>query len=160
MGMDAELVARNDACDLDDDALDFVGKRSAIGVAEHRPARAGFDRGLGAQKRVFRIGLVAVEEMLAIDHRLAAGGDRRLDAVGDGLEILFERAAERDVDVVVPATWRRRRSRRRRRREAPATPGSLAAERPGRLVMPKAQKRARLVGFCLKNLVSSGLAPG
>ena len=26
----------------------------------------------------------------------------------------------------------------------------MAAERPGRLVMPKAQKRARFVGFCLE----------
>ena len=40
--------------------------------------------------------------MLAIDHRLAARGDRRLDAVGDRLEVFLERAAERDMDVVVP----------------------------------------------------------
>ena len=33
-------------------------------------------------------------------------------------------------------------------------------KRPGRLVMPKAQKRARVVGFFLKNSVSSGFAPG
>ena len=40
------------------------------------------------------------------------------------------------------------------------SPGSLAAERPGRLVMPKAQKRALFVGLRLKNSVSSGFAPG
>ena len=40
--------------------------------------------------------------MLAIDHRLAARGDRRLHAVGDGLEVFVERAAERDMDVIVP----------------------------------------------------------
>ena len=40
--------------------------------------------------------------MFAIDHRLAARGDRRLHAVGDGLEVLVERAAQRDMDVIVP----------------------------------------------------------
>ena len=102
MGMDAEIFAGDDARDLSHDAFDLVGQRSAVGVAQHRPARAGVDRGAGAGKRVFRVGLVAVEEMLAIDHRLAARGDRRLHAVGDGLEVLVERAAERDMDVIVP----------------------------------------------------------
>ena len=40
--------------------------------------------------------------MLAIDHRLAASGDRRLHAVGDRIEVLLQRAAERDMDMVVP----------------------------------------------------------
>ena len=40
--------------------------------------------------------------MLAIDHRLAARADRGLHAVGDGLEVLIERAAEGDMDVIVP----------------------------------------------------------
>ncbi len=100
--MDAEALARNDARDLADDALDLVGQRSTVGVAQNRPARAGVDRGAGAGERIFRIGLVAVEEMLAIDHRLAARADGRLHAVGDGLEVLVERAAERDMDVIVP----------------------------------------------------------
>ncbi len=102
VGMDAETCARNDARDLADDAFDLIGQRSAVGVAEHRPARAGVDRGARAGERIFRIGLVAVEEMLAIDHRLAARADRRLHAVGDGLEVLVERAAQRDMDVIVP----------------------------------------------------------
>ena len=72
VGVDAETVAGDDARDFADDALDLVRQRSAVGVAEHRPARAGVDRRPGAGKRIFRIGLVAVEEMLAIDHRLAA----------------------------------------------------------------------------------------
>ena len=100
--VDAEIFARNDARDLADDAFDLVRQRSAVGVAQHRPARAGLDRGAGAGERVFWVGLVAVEEMFAIDHRLAAGGDRRLHAVGDGFEVLVERAAQRDMDVIVP----------------------------------------------------------
>ena len=72
VGVNAEALARNDARDLADDALDLIGQRPAVGVAEHGPARAGVDRGLSAGERIFRVGLVAVEEMLAIDHRLAA----------------------------------------------------------------------------------------
>ena len=102
VGVDAEIFARNDARDLADDAFDLVRQRSAVGVAQHRPARAGLDRGAGAGERVFWVGLVAVEEMFAIDHRLAAGGDRRLHAVGDGVEVLVERAAQRDMDVIIP----------------------------------------------------------
>ena len=54
-------------------------------------------------QRVSRVGLVAVEEMLAIDHRLAARRDRRAHAVADAVEVLLQRATERDMDVIVPA---------------------------------------------------------
>ena len=56
----------------------------------------------GARERIFGVGLVAVEKMLAVDHRLPAGLDRRSHAVGDRVEVLFKRAAERDVYVIVP----------------------------------------------------------
>ena len=102
VGMDPELVARKDLRDLADDPLDLVGQRSAVGVAEHGPARAGVDRGLSAGERVFRVRSKAVEEMLAVDHRLAARRDGRLDAVGDRFEVLLERAAERHMDMIVP----------------------------------------------------------
>ena len=97
--------------------------------------------------------------MLAVDHRLAAGGDRRFDAVDDAGEVLLQRAAERDVDVIVPGLGDED-DRVGVGGEQAARPGSLAAERPGRLVMPKAQKRARLVGLRSKKRVSIGLAPG
>ena len=41
--------------------------------------------------------------MLAIDHCFAARADRRLDAVGYAVEVLLERRAERDMDVIVPS---------------------------------------------------------
>jgi hypothetical protein len=41
-----------------------------------------------------------------------------------------------------------------------ARPGSFEAERPARLVIPKAVKAALRVRFSAKNSVSSGLAPG
>jgi hypothetical protein len=58
-----------------DDLAHLVRLGAAIGVAQHDPARACLVGRLGAGQRIVRIGLVAVEEMLAIDHRLLAGGD-------------------------------------------------------------------------------------
>ena len=57
VGVDAETVARNDARDLADDALDLVRQGAAVGVAEHGPARAGRERGLGAEKRIVGLAL-------------------------------------------------------------------------------------------------------
>jgi hypothetical protein len=102
VGVDAEVLARNDPRNLADNALDLMRKRPAVRVAQHRPARARVDRGAGAGERIVWIGLVAVEEMLAIDHRLAVRGDRGLHAIGDGLEVFVERAAERHMDVIIP----------------------------------------------------------
>ena len=103
MGMDAETVAGHDLRHARDDVGDFLRKRAAIGVAEHHPARAGLVGGAGAGERIIGIGLEAVEEMLAINHRLATGGDNRLHALADGGEIVVERRLERDMDVIVPA---------------------------------------------------------
>ena len=41
-----------------------------------------------------------------------------------------------------------------------ASTSSLAAERPARLVIPKAVRRARVAGAASKNALSVGLAPG
>ncbi len=101
--VNAEMVAGDGARDFGDDALDLVGKRAAVGVAKHHPSRARPVGGAGAVERVARIGLVAVEEMLAVDHRLAPGGEGRLDALFDAGEVFFQRAAERDADVIVPS---------------------------------------------------------
>ena len=38
MGVDAEMVAGDDARDFADDALDLVGQCAAVGVAQHRPS--------------------------------------------------------------------------------------------------------------------------
>ena len=72
VGVDGETIAGNHARDVADDPLDLMGQRAAVGVAEHRPARPGRYRSLCAGERVYRVSLVAVEEMLAIDHRFAA----------------------------------------------------------------------------------------
>ncbi len=74
MGVDADVIAGDVLCHLGDDGLDLVRHGAAIGVAQHHPARAGIVGRFGAGQREFRVFLVAVEEMLAVEHDLAAGG--------------------------------------------------------------------------------------
>ena len=87
---------------LADDGLDLVRQRAAVGVAQHDPARALLVGGLGAGQRIGRIGLVAVEEMLAVEQHLAAFGLGGLHAVADRGEVFLERGLERDAHVIVP----------------------------------------------------------
>ena len=72
VGMDADVIAGDDFRHRLDDGFDLVRQRAAIGVAQHDPARALVIGGLGAGEREFRIGLVAVEEMLAVEQHFAA----------------------------------------------------------------------------------------
>src|ERR1019366_2102773 len=67
VGVDADMVAGDDLRRFGDDALDLVGQRAAVGVAQDHPARAGVVGGARAFERVGRVGLVAVEEVLAVD---------------------------------------------------------------------------------------------
>ena len=97
MGMDAEMVAGHGLDHVADDGLDLMGQRAAIGVAQHHPARAGLMGGLDAGQRVIRIGLVAVEEMLAVEQHLAAPGLGGAYAVADRGEIVLERDVQRDA---------------------------------------------------------------
>ena len=87
---------------LADDRLHLMRQRTAIGVAEHDPARALVIGGLGAGERELRIGLVAVEEMLAVEQHLASRGDGGADAVADRSQVFLRRRLERDAHVVVP----------------------------------------------------------
>ena len=76
VGMDADMITGDRLDHLADDRFDLVRQRAAIGVAEHDPARARIIGGLGAGQRELRIGLVAVEEMLAVEQHFAALGHR------------------------------------------------------------------------------------
>ena len=77
------------ARDVADDALDLVRQRAAVGVAQHDPARAGLVGGARDGQRVGAVALVAVEEVLAVDHRLALGGAHGGDRLGDAVEVLL-----------------------------------------------------------------------
>ena len=84
MGMDAQIVAGDVLGHLADDRLHLMRQRAAIGVAQHHPARARCQRLLGAGDGVVRVGLVAIEKMLAVDHRLALVLGDGLHAVANG----------------------------------------------------------------------------
>ena len=89
VGVNADMAARDLRDDVADDGLDLVRHGAAIGIAEHHPARTGFMGRLGAGERKVGVFLVAVEEVLAIDHHLAS---RRLggnDAVADRGEVFL-----------------------------------------------------------------------
>ena len=75
-----------------DDRLDLLRQRAAIGVAEHHPARAGVVGGLGAGERIVGIGLVAVEEMLAVEQHLLARLARGRHRLADRIEVLLVRS--------------------------------------------------------------------
>ncbi len=104
MGMDAEPIAGNAGSNyLRNDIAHFGRLGAAIGVAQHHPAGAGIVGGFCAGERIVAVGLEAVEEMLAIDHRFAAGGNGALDRIADAGEVFLVGRAERDTHVIVPA---------------------------------------------------------
>ena len=82
--------------------LDLVRQSAAIGIAQHHPARARRMRRLGTGHRIGRIGLEPVKKVLAIQHRLFAMGDDGRDGIADALDVLFQRNAQRDMDVIIP----------------------------------------------------------
>ena len=89
---------------LGDDALDLVRQRAAVGVAQHHPARAGLVGRARDGQRVVAVALVAVEEVLAVDH---APRGRASTTALDRLrrracEVLLVGDAERDAHVIVP----------------------------------------------------------
>src|SRR6476660_9454557 len=102
MHVDADMIAGDVLHNIGHDPLDLLRQRAAIGVAQHHPAGAGLVGRLGAGERVIGIGLVAVEEMLAVDERLAPRGDDGRNRLSDGLQILLEADAERHLDMEVP----------------------------------------------------------
>ena len=80
VSVNAKPASWHSVGDFGDDALHFVGQRAPIRVAEHDPARASVERSAGAGVCIVGIGLVAVEEVFAIDDHLSAGRHERTDA--------------------------------------------------------------------------------
>ena len=88
--------------DVTDDLLDLERQRSAVRVTQHERRSALLGRGLEHAERELRVALVAIEEMLGIEHHAEAVAAEVLDRVGDHGDALFERRGERLGDVVVP----------------------------------------------------------
>ena len=143
--MDAEMAAGHGFRHGTDDLGHLAGQRAAIGVAQHHPARAGRVGFRGAGQRIGRIGLVAVEEVLAVDqHFLARRAAPPRRCLADRLEVLLVAAAQRHAHVIVPGLGDEAGGLRPWPRAACCSPASLETERPARLVMPKAVKVARM----------------
>ena len=100
--VDAQMRAGHMLVDIRDDGGDLVRQRAAVGVAQHHPARARLVCGRRDGQRIGAVGLVAVEEMLAIDHGLAIALHDRLDRLRDAFEVLLVGDAERHAHVIVP----------------------------------------------------------
>ncbi len=83
MRMNAELLSANVFGDIADNVEHFIGHGAAICVAQDNPTRTGLQSGIGASQRVFAIGLIAVEKMLAINHRLFAARRNGGNTIGD-----------------------------------------------------------------------------
>jgi hypothetical protein len=160
VGVDAEPVARHARGDHPADDLAHLRRlRAAVGVAKHDPARAGVISSLRAGQRIIGVGLVAVEEMLAVQHDLLARSGRCLDRGRDRFQILLVGAAQRHAHVIVPA-FRHEADGVGLRLQQRGQPRIVGGRMPARLTMPKATKDERRVRFSAKKAVSVGLAPG
>jgi hypothetical protein len=58
---------RNGFHHITNDLFNFVRQRSAIRIAQDNPPRAFFVSGLSAGQRIFRISLVTIKEMFAVE---------------------------------------------------------------------------------------------
>ena len=102
MRVDADVTTRDDRDHVGDDLLDLVWQRAAIGVAEHHPTGAFVIRGLGTGECKAWIGLIAVEEMFAIEQYFAPVAHGGAHAVADRGEVFLRAGFERHTHVVIP----------------------------------------------------------
>mmetsp|Transcript_7714 Transcript_7714/g.14504 ORF Transcript_7714/g.14504 Transcript_7714/m.14504 type:complete len:690 (+) Transcript_7714:205-2274(+) len=83
--------------------LDLPGQPAAIRVAQHQHVHAGVHGRAAHVQRARRVGGHAVEEVLQVQHDLAAGGLQVGDAVRHHRQVLLAGHLEDLVDVQVPA---------------------------------------------------------
>ena len=88
--------------DVTHDLLDLERQRSAVRVAQHEGRSALLGRGLEHAQRELRVALVAIEEVLGVEHHAEAVAAQVLDRVGDHGDALVEGRSECLGDVVVP----------------------------------------------------------
>src|SRR6185295_18952317 len=89
VSVDPHMVARNDLYDLTDNAFNLVGERTAVGIAKDDPTRTFVICSPGTGERKFRIGLIAIEEMFAIEQHFPALRLCGANALADRREVLF-----------------------------------------------------------------------
>jgi hypothetical protein len=100
MSVDADVIAGDMLHDLGNDSFDLIRHGAAIGIAQHHPTRAGIVSRPSASQREFRIFLVAVEKVLAIEHDLAPSRLCRLHAIAYRSEVFFLCRLERYAHLI------------------------------------------------------------
>ena len=100
--MDSHVVAGNYFHHFANDLFNLIRQRTAICVAKDDPAGTFFVSSLGASHGIFGIGLVAIEEMFAVQQHFLAPRFRSAHAVADRGQIFIVRRFESNLDVVVP----------------------------------------------------------
>ena len=100
--MNAKAYVRHSLAHRADNLEHFRGQRAAIGIAQHHPRGSALMRRFHTIYGVARVVLVAVEEMLTIEYRLAAlvhgGGNRPADHV----QIFLKACLDRGLDMEIP----------------------------------------------------------
>src|SRR5215468_11291297 len=96
------MIARNDLHDLADNAFYLVRECTAVGIAKDDPTRAFVISSLGAPECKFRICLIAIEEMFAVEQHLPALRLCHANALANRREVFLFGCLESNLDVVVP----------------------------------------------------------
>ena len=109
VGVDAETRAGGHH--VGDDLADLVRQHAAVRVAEDDDLRTGLGRGADDLQRVVAVVEVAVEEVLAVDEHALTLGAQVLDGVAHHREVLLQRRAQRELDVLVVALRHQRHDR-------------------------------------------------
>lgn len=102
VAMDAKMLTGDMLGHRPDDSFDVVGKRAAVGIAQHDPSRAGLMRRLEATQGVLGVVLVAIEEVLGVEQHFRHLVLGQLDAVRDHPQVFFEIDVERGAHLEIP----------------------------------------------------------
>src|SRR5262245_42254582 len=95
VSVNSNMIARDNFHHLADDLFDLVRKRASVRITQDNPAGSFVISCLGAGERVFRVGLVAVEEMLAVEQNFPALRLGSPNAVSNRSEIFLLRRLQR-----------------------------------------------------------------
>ena len=102
VAVNAQLLVGKRACDDADHLFHLEGKRAAVRLAEIDGVGAGLACRAHARERVVGISLVAVEEVLGVEHHSEPVGLQISDRVGDHAQVFLERGLQCARDLGIP----------------------------------------------------------
>ena len=103
VGVDAEAGLGQLFTDGFHDGGDLSGQAATVGVAEHQEFGAGFPGRAQGGDGVFRVGLVAVEEVFRIIEQFLGVGAQERQGIADELQVAFQGDLQGVGDVDIPA---------------------------------------------------------